>query len=300
MIRLKWPHLAVLLLLFPWNTFGVINGIRLNLDHPLYRSTVGIQIGIPGSTFFCSGVLIAPQVVLTAAHCILADHSASKTIRVGFGSAAMSLSEPDLVREVLTAEFHPKNLQYLLANHPGGYRHDLALLQLRSDAPEGFIPAKLGTRAADMHKGLKMILAGYGCVLKMGADHHPIGIKGADGLHAVNSQIATWAPHVVTAEKGRGGSFGDSGMPAYFFDTQGKPVVGAIASIITQVHFQTGKYEGDNTTFLAVPSGPENMSWITSILEKWGVDPDSIQTSGRGLCPELLAPKMGAAIKQTP
>lgn len=85
----------------------------------------------------CSGVLVAPRLVLTAAHCVL-DPRLASSLEVMFGSAS---DAPDLgFRQVVHVAVHPDY-------RDDGDAADLAALILDTPAPAA--PMTLGTEAID-------------------------------------------------------------------------------------------------------------------------------------------------------
>src|SRR6185295_18408522 len=112
------------------------------------RAVVTI-IGSRGS--FCSGSLIAQDLVLTAAHCVLpgADY---KVIIPG--------ETPPRLLDFRRVASHPQvNVASILAHRASG---DVALLQLVNSLPASKAPAPLGAPAIPIQIGARFTIAGVG------------------------------------------------------------------------------------------------------------------------------------------
>lgn len=157
---------------------------------------------------FCSGVAIARNAVLTAAHCA---HGADDT-RIHFKDANGAPVLLDVARVVRHAGYRSDAVAARTRSV------DLAIVFTRDDLPPQFAPADLAQGATDV--GAAFTLAGFGVAQE--GDPRSAGIlRTADvTLRAPNSNLLLWLA-------GAGGACtGDSGGPV--FDTRGS-VVGIIA-----------------------------------------------------------------------
>lgn len=99
----------------------------------------------------CSGVLIAPDIVLTAAHCVAASttysaHLLDERYRSRTISVTAILKHPSFVNGTTPHD------------QPGT---DLALLRLSQNAPTDMTPALIA-HDASIHEGIELYIAGYG------------------------------------------------------------------------------------------------------------------------------------------
>ena len=104
---------------------------------------------------FCTGALIAPRLVLTVAHCV-EPGAVYKIVEYGPDQ------KPQL-RDVRTVAIHPGfNMQAMLAHRATA---DVALLQLEA-APQGKMPAVLGTPQIPIIVGSRFTIAGVGVTIR--------------------------------------------------------------------------------------------------------------------------------------
>jgi hypothetical protein len=203
------------------SNFGIINGVPPNAAH--HGATVSLHQLVQGGTAvqvgpFCSGTLVATDVVLTAAHCL-------DTARGGpnFKTMAPSLlavyvgDEPavDILQHlylVAVTQIHPSYNRNAL-------RNDLALLELTTDvteaAPVPHLPASLGLTTADL--GMTVNYAGFGQT-QSGSSGLKLQVDGT--LDAFGCDVGAWgcygdagdpATQFSSAQAGGGTCFGDSG-----------------------------------------------------------------------------------------
>lgn len=169
---------------------------------------------------FCSGVLIAPDVVLTAAHCVPAD-ATTKVV------AYDAQRQPKLL-DVRRVASHPRYNSRGIANHRASA--DVALLQLAAPMA-GKSPAPLGIPREPIVAGARFTIAGIG-VTRLG-DGKSGGTARAATLIATGRpgtlQIRLVDPATNNTREGLGACTGDSGGPV--FENQGghSVVIGVIS-----------------------------------------------------------------------
>lgn len=178
--------------------------------------TVVLIVGSRGNS--CSGVALAPDLVLTAAHCVLpgADYKI-----VEFDAA----HRPQL-RDVARITAHPKfALQAMLAHRATA---DVALVRLAAPLA-GVEPATLAPPVT-VAPGDRFTVAGYGVAIR--GDGKSGGTVRAAALMATGRpgslQIRLIDPAAKGDRPGLGACTGDSGAPV--FTTEGTPgVVGVVS-----------------------------------------------------------------------
>src|ERR1700761_1330066 len=248
-MKIWFRIMAALALLFVAPAHAIVGGAAPATDG-VFRSVVTI-VGSRGNS--CSGTLIAPDLVLSVAHCVGpgADY---KIVEYGKDR------QPQL-RDVKRVAAHPGfDMKTMLAHRATA---DVALLQLASPKNN---PSANGVPQSPLAAGNHFTIAGIG-VTERGNGKSAGVVRSAELVatgHPGRLQIRLFDPATNGTRAGLGGCTGDSGGPV-FEQQQGKPV------LIGMIDWSTGPNGSDGCGGLTgVVPLTLYRDWIVQTTKQWG------------------------------
>jgi secreted trypsin-like serine protease len=205
---------------------------------------------------FCTGALIAADLVLTAAHCVMPG-ATYKVVDYG--------NKPATLLDTRNVAAHPSfNMQTLLGHRATA---DVALLQLAARAPSAAGPAPTGIPQVPVDAGSRFTVVGMGVSIR--GDGRSGGVTRAAGLVATGKpgtlQIRLVDALTQGVRDGLGACTGDSGAPV-FEDQQGKAVIIGVVSWSTGPNNSVGCGGLTGVTPLTL-----YRDWILRTARAWGV-----------------------------
>lgn len=200
-----------------------------------------------GDASFCTASVLAPDVVLTAAHCV----STLANTQVFFRGGQDKLVFFDVASIAIHPEYRPNGRKQLISI-------DLALARLAKPLPVSFKPVEL-TDSVRVKTGLPLRIVGFGL-----GDEDERGTSGIlrMGVLAVSgpkSPVLIWLTDPQGA--GLGGCTGDSGAPVFAVGQQ------KLVAVAIRAKGNNGYSCGAVTE--AALTGPQ-LPWIRKTLQAWG------------------------------
>jgi len=213
----------------------IVNGSAVTKKNVNAHSIVAIVAEKNGGQSLCTGTIVSPEVILTAAHCV--DENPAKLYIIFATNIAKTT--PNNIREADKFIQHPNWNRHL----PTG-EGDLALIHFKGLIPEGHSPVMLAHENYKLKRGQKVLMMGYGVT-------NGIRGNGSGKLRETISLILDQHSPTESLTDGHNSSvcFGDSGGPA-FVKTGSEFVQWGVASSVTNkscnddsIHTEVMKYE---------------------------------------------------------
>ena len=187
----------------------------------------------------CSGVVLAQDIVLTAAHCVQGFSNLQVGGNIGGGSLPSTAPSP-----VNEAVVHP------LYKPKDSGSPDLAILKLAKPLPGPFIPVVINPKS--LAEGDDLIAAGYG---QTSANDKSVGTVLRMVLMRVSQTTRNWVMLVRTGDDETKGGHGDSGGPVFAYR--------GMHSLVAVIVGST-----DNKTMAVALSA--HYGWIRETMQKMG------------------------------
>jgi secreted trypsin-like serine protease len=231
-------------------------------DAAIARHVVMI-VGSRGN--FCTGSVLARDLVLTVAHCVLPGSD--------YKLLELDADGQPQFRDVAEVARHPQfDLNSLFAHRATA---DVALLKLKGPLPDRFAPATLTSPARAVTIGDALTVAGYGVALR--GDGKTGGTARAAALTVTGKpgslQIRLVDPATRGERAGLGACTGDSGAPVFARASGGDILLGVVS-------WSTGPRDGGGCGGITgVTPLASYRPWILATARRMGVALAS-QTSG--------------------
>jgi secreted trypsin-like serine protease len=210
---------------------SIVGGEAVKAADEIAKSTVGL-IDAKGS-FFCSGSLIAADLVVTAAHC-LTDYT-GRSLGVMFGLDNKSSVQMKAAKTfVVHTAFNLKTAVSGVATSQIG---DIALIKLYEAAPAGYGAVKVAESNQTVALGGKVTLAGFGTTSAFWGRSGQLR-KVVTTVTGVNDRAQEFD---VGGTPGKMSCSGDSGGPA-LLQADGKMVLLGVTSRGDAYCYRTGIY----------------------------------------------------------
>lgn len=215
----------------------IVGGSLVTAGDPVAQSTVALLQ--PSGWTFCSGTLIDTRHVVTAGHCVAEYTDDSMFVYFGLDSSQAPSDSTDTIA-VAKMTAHPQYNQDAMKQEPAQQPpNDISILELSSDAPQGFVPAAILPASDALQIGETLELAGFG--LTSGDSKDTNGLLREVGVPLASIDSASKEISYGPGANGKGSCNGDSGGPA-FVQRGGKLVLVGATSRGDEACTQSGIY----------------------------------------------------------
>ncbi len=235
--------------------YKIVGGETVAADDLATASTLKIWVR---NQRFCTGTLIGPEHLVTAAHC-LKDVKSPDELRLGFGTQGTVID----ALKVTAFRLHPQFTS--ISADSNGIReqafNDVAVIKFKGNLQKGMVPVALA-QPENIGAGMPVILSGYGA--------YNTGDRQLRPLSTARLQLASLRSDIrelqLESGTGKGACFGDSGGPTF--------IQGEGGSCLFLVGSTTGP--GRNTDLSCEAGGGTLMDltryqgWISCTFEEIG------------------------------
>jgi len=207
----------------------IFGGSDVTTTDDLAKSTVGLKGSIPGQgSYICTGTLIANDLVMTAAHCVIDDHGQPiGHLDVLFGTDMQS-AQVDIPSDASRAN---PNYQQVEVD-----ANDIALVHFTGGLPNGYVTANLPSEDLHLSSGQKLVAAGFG--ISDPTESFWGGAQGSGVLRTTSETIDKpnygRSEFSIAPSSSSGDCFGDSGGPFYLNHTAPLTVVGVVSRGVSE------------------------------------------------------------------
>lgn len=223
---------------------GIVNGTAVEPSDVVAKSTAALYLKHPQDDRvmqFCTATLVGQRTLVTAGHCLLAVAQATGVpletllpfMRVGFGVKKVDLLVDLAVEFVEIKSFVVHGgfrLDALASADENSVLPDIAMIQLKTDAPKGYIVAELLRDPSQLTTGTDLILSGYGALGTVPPTplSPPMTVPSSE-LRRIDVKVDkpefNKTQFSYTLVDGRTACQGDSGGPAYLSSSSGNGLV---------------------------------------------------------------------------
>lgn len=210
---------------------GVFGGQPVERKHSIFNYVVGIRYpDKEGNHKVCTGALIAPQLVLTAAHCVQAETS---QIRVYFitDMDRTDSARSDDVRRVERIVI-PDGFEEARKDSSKPNRFDIALVKLRSSAPDHTLHFFVAEEQYSISRVPQVQVVGYGAEAFLYSDRSTQGDSKLKAAVVDRQESRHDGVLQLNQTKSSGICVGDSGGPAFVPNQGGGHLLVGIATSV--------------------------------------------------------------------